>query len=288
MSGISSKSLNFGSPENKIKFQGQEFATKEFSDGSGLEMYEFKYRMDDPQIGRFWQIDPLANDYVYNSTYAFSENKVIRHIELEGLETADSQDPRVRALMKDNVQQKMKTATNTLKNSASVEVSAGAGVGVKVNVGPVKVEAGVNGPQAKVSVNAGGETKANGSAAGAGVKVKTPVGDVKAGGSVGNVKVENGKVTTNTVEGGVSAQPSVSKSTSNGNTSAKVDANSNGEVGAGGNFGFFGIFVKLNPVNLFVGAVQALDAAITYKVEEIKESSSNPLINKNVNRGPGN
>ena len=87
IAGISSKALKSNYVENKKKFQGQEFATKEFSDGSGLDMYEFKWRMDDPQTGRFWQIDPLANDYVYNSTYAFSENKVVAHIELEGLES---------------------------------------------------------------------------------------------------------------------------------------------------------------------------------------------------------
>ena len=88
MAGISSKALSFGSPENKIKFQGQEFAHKEFSDGGGLDMYEFKYRMDDPQTGRFWQIDPKADDYRYNSLYAFSENRVIDGRELEGLEYA--------------------------------------------------------------------------------------------------------------------------------------------------------------------------------------------------------
>lgn len=49
-------------------------------------MYEFKYRMDDPQTGRFWQIDPLSDEYVHNSTYAFSENRVINGVEFEGLE----------------------------------------------------------------------------------------------------------------------------------------------------------------------------------------------------------
>lgn len=86
MAGISSKALKPGYADNKIKFQGQEFASKEFSDGGGLDMYEFKWRMHDPQTGRFWQVDPLSDKYVYNSTYAFSENKVTSHVELEGLE----------------------------------------------------------------------------------------------------------------------------------------------------------------------------------------------------------
>ena len=86
MAGISSQALKTNYAVNKIKFQKQELQSKEFNDGSGLEMYEFKYRMDDPQTGRFWSIDPLASDYVYNSTYAFSENKVTSHVEIEGLE----------------------------------------------------------------------------------------------------------------------------------------------------------------------------------------------------------
>ena len=88
MAGISSKALKPFYAENKFRFQKQELQNKEFSDGSGLELYEFKWRMDDPQIGRFWQVDPLAEKYEYNSVYAFSENKVIAHVELEGLEAA--------------------------------------------------------------------------------------------------------------------------------------------------------------------------------------------------------
>jgi hypothetical protein len=86
MAGISDKALKDQYTENKIRFQKQELQSKEFLDGSGLEMYEFKYRFDDPQTGRFWSIDPLSDKYVYNSTYAFSEDKVTSHVELEGLE----------------------------------------------------------------------------------------------------------------------------------------------------------------------------------------------------------
>ncbi len=34
----------------------------------------------------FWRVDPLSAKYAYNSPYAFSENDVIRAVELEGLE----------------------------------------------------------------------------------------------------------------------------------------------------------------------------------------------------------
>jgi len=86
MAGISDKALKSNYAENKYRFQKQELQNKEFSGGSGLEVYEFKYRMDDPQIGRFWTIDPLSDSFPHNSVYAFSENKVTGHIELEGLE----------------------------------------------------------------------------------------------------------------------------------------------------------------------------------------------------------
>ena len=48
----------------------------------------YKYRMHDPRIGRFFAVDPLAPKYPHNSVYAFSENVVIDHVELEGLEKA--------------------------------------------------------------------------------------------------------------------------------------------------------------------------------------------------------
>jgi RHS repeat-associated protein len=69
------------SEPNRWKFQGQEHL-----DDLGLNWDSFKWRNHQPDIGRFFNIDPLADKYVYNSPYAFSENKVISHVELEGLE----------------------------------------------------------------------------------------------------------------------------------------------------------------------------------------------------------
>ena len=46
----------------------------------------YKYRIHDPRLGRFLSIDPLVAKYPWNSPYAFSENRVIDGVELEGLE----------------------------------------------------------------------------------------------------------------------------------------------------------------------------------------------------------
>jgi RHS repeat-associated protein len=82
MAGISSKALKGSSyPENKYKFVSQEL-----DDELGLNTYQFKFRTMDPQIGRFLQIDPLASQYVYNTTYAYAENRVTIGIDLEGKE----------------------------------------------------------------------------------------------------------------------------------------------------------------------------------------------------------
>jgi len=93
MAGISDKALKGQYAENKIRFQKQELQNKEFTDGGGLETYEFKHRFDDPQVGRFWQIDPIADSFPHNSTFAFSENHVTAHVELEGLEMESINDP---------------------------------------------------------------------------------------------------------------------------------------------------------------------------------------------------
>ena len=74
----------------RYAFQGQE-KDDEIKPGIG-NSYNYRYRMHDPRLGRFFAVDPLFADYPHNSTYAFSENRVIDGIELEGLEIAFIRD----------------------------------------------------------------------------------------------------------------------------------------------------------------------------------------------------
>ncbi|MEZ4980031.1 MAG: RHS repeat-associated core domain-containing protein [Saprospiraceae bacterium] len=64
-------------------FQGQE--KDDEIKGSG-NSYDFNFRIYDPRLGRFLSTAPLSPDYPWNSPYAFSENRLIDAIELEGLE----------------------------------------------------------------------------------------------------------------------------------------------------------------------------------------------------------
>jgi RHS repeat-associated protein len=86
MAGISDKAVKMGYAENKYRFnKGSELQNKEFSDGSGLELYDAHHRMYDPQLGRFGQVDPLGDGTPYYSPYSFGSNNPISHIDPFGL-----------------------------------------------------------------------------------------------------------------------------------------------------------------------------------------------------------
>jgi hypothetical protein len=62
------------------------FQKQEIDDEIWNGAISYLYRVEDPRIGRFFATDPLEKDYPHNSPYAFSENRVLDGIELEGAE----------------------------------------------------------------------------------------------------------------------------------------------------------------------------------------------------------
>ena len=74
--------INFKTHDRYL-FQGQEMDNEVKGEGNSVN---FSFRMHDPRLGRFFAIDPLTKKYPHNSPYAFSENRVLDGIELEGLE----------------------------------------------------------------------------------------------------------------------------------------------------------------------------------------------------------
>lgn len=113
-----------GEENNHITFQGQEIS-KEL----GYNMHEFKFRHYDAAIGRFVVIDPLAEDYSYQSPYNFAENQVIDGFELEGLEKVDA---------------KFGLKLNINIGGAGTNVRASAAIGVSSRIGAFQPSANLS------------------------------------------------------------------------------------------------------------------------------------------------
>lgn len=83
MVGISSKAP--GGLVNRFKYN----AGTELNTSFDLHLYETPFRSLDPQLGRFWQVDPLAEATDFSSTYTYAGNEPILYNDPLGLSRTD-------------------------------------------------------------------------------------------------------------------------------------------------------------------------------------------------------
>jgi len=79
-------------PENKFKYNDKELQHKEFSDGTGLEEYNYGVRIYDPQLGKWGVIDPLSDQMEMYSPYSYTLNNPIRLIDSNGMDVTETTD----------------------------------------------------------------------------------------------------------------------------------------------------------------------------------------------------
>jgi RHS repeat-associated protein len=102
-------------------FQGQEKDDELKGEENSIN---YRFRIHDPRLGRFFAIDPLASKYPHNSPYAFSENRAIDGVELEGLERlsmhmrgiAPFNQPKIRTRAAHDVERDMATLFASTKH----------------------------------------------------------------------------------------------------------------------------------------------------------------------------
>jgi len=92
MAGISDKALKFQCAQNKYRYNGKELQNQEFSDGSGLEEYDYGARMQDPQLMVWHNIDPKADKSRRWTPYAYASDNPICLIDLNGMEAVKLDD----------------------------------------------------------------------------------------------------------------------------------------------------------------------------------------------------
>ncbi len=78
-------SQKFPDPTEGHLKNNNQYNDKEVDDEGGLNWIDFGFRNYDPQIGRFVQMDPLADSYEHQSMYCYASNNPVDFVDVDGL-----------------------------------------------------------------------------------------------------------------------------------------------------------------------------------------------------------